>query len=162
MFSPLHTLVLSDLSRPTLHAPLSKQRQSQSMWSWSPPHDKIIHCLCSVFSRCISNFYFLCSLWTICNAASTHRVSVSCSLITHHCRAYRLPPSWPQPARFLITLMSNTCKGIISLKCFLLVKSKKKKKAVWQERKMYLRTDIYIKYLWKFEVLEEENSKATA
>lgn len=145
MFSPLHTLVLSDLSRPTLHAPLSKQQQSdcQSMWSWSPPHDKIIHCLCSVFSRCISNFYFLCSLWTICNAASTHRVSVSCSLITHHCRAYRLPPSWPQPARFLITLMSNTCKGIISLKCFLLVKRKRKKSSVTGEKNVFENWYLY-------------------
>lgn len=37
-------------------------------------------------------------------------------------------PSWPQPACFLITLMSETCKDIISLKCLLLVEKKKTKK----------------------------------
>lgn len=37
-------------------------------------------------------------------------------------------PSWPQPACFLITLMSETCKDIISLKCLLLVGKKKQKK----------------------------------
>lgn len=66
---------------------------------------------------------FLCSLWTMCSAVSAPSDSVSCSLITHHCGVHRPPPRWPRPAGFLITVMSNTCKDIVSLKWFLLVRN---------------------------------------
>lgn len=112
MFSPLHTLVSPTcLVQPPVHCNPNSCVLTVTPCGLDPP-------LHEVFSLCITNlfiyFYSLCSLWTICNAVSTHRASVSCSLISHHCRLYRLLPSWRQPACFLITLMSETWKDIIS------------------------------------------------
>lgn len=130
MFSPLHTLV-SDLSRPRWITAI--QTAAFSRWGVHPlfmikyKYSQPLHSFLSVHFQFLFPLipvdYLQCSEYThsLC-------LFLSWSLIFHHCRLYRLPPSWPQPACFLITLMSKTCKDIISLKCLLLVLKKKKRR----------------------------------